>query len=127
MQFANQALISANVPLEGYHPSGRLLRFIAVVVLTCFCLLHYFSGRVGRALNQVFAFVKVCLLLVVFFAGVARASHYFKADWNIQPNSSKSSSATAFLLVIFSFSGWENATFVRSQNDASGFSQLIIS
>lgn len=115
MQFAKQVLVCAAGDVTDPSPDPRALRFIAVVALTFFCLLHYFSGRVGRDLNQVLAFIKVTFLLVVFFAGIARASHHFKADWHQNPNPDVSSSATAFLYIIFSFSGWENATFVCGQ------------
>lgn len=118
MQLANQVLISANINDTGYLPDGRLLRFIAVVALSIFCLLHYFSGRAGRTLNQVLAGFKLCMLLIVFIAGTIRAIHPFKADWAQHTNpagitGSGSSSASAFLLVIFTFTGWDNATFVR--------------
>jgi amino acid transporter len=118
MQLANQVLISANINDIAYRPDGRLLRFIAVVALSFFCLLHYFSGRAGRTLNQVLAAFKICMLIIVFIAGISRASHHFKADWGQHTSStgitgSGSSSARAFLLIIFTFTGWENATFVR--------------
>jgi len=127
MQFANQVLISANASTTGYVPDGRLLRFIAIVALSLFCLLHYFSGRAGRTLNQLLAFFKLSLLVIVLFAGIVRASHHFENDWNMSPNSDKSSSATAFLLIVFSFSGWENATFVSSQTNKPQVRGLIIS
>jgi amino acid transporter len=116
MQFANQVLISANIHDTAYVPEGRLLRFIAIVALSFFCLLHYFSGRTGRALNQILAAFKVCLLLIVLFAGIVRASHHFEPDWSRHASSTgrSSASASAFLLIVFSFTGWENATFVRS-------------
>lgn len=114
MMFANQVLISANAKTIHYVPDGRLVRFIAIVALSLFCLLHYFSGRAGRRLNQLLAFFKVCLLVIVLFAGIVRASHHFVNDWNLNPNPNKSNSATAFLLIVFSFTGWENATFVSS-------------
>lgn len=112
MNFANQVLISANVHKTGYEPDPRLLRFIAVVALTFFCLIHYFSARTGRHLNQFLAFFKVCLLIIVFFAGIVRAKTYHKNDWAASPNPNRSSSATAFLLIIWSYTGWENSTFV---------------
>lgn len=115
MNFANQVLISANVHNLSYIPDGRLLRFIAIIGLSFFCLLHYFSARAGRALNQFLAFFKVTLLAIVFFAGIARASKYHKDDWKMSPNHNRSSSATAFLLVVWSFTGWENSTFVSGE------------
>ncbi|KAE9377482.1 hypothetical protein N431DRAFT_461088 [Stipitochalara longipes BDJ] len=115
MQLANQVLISANIRNPTFEPDGRLLRFIAVVALSFFCLLHYFSGHAGRKLNQVLAYFKVCLLLIVFFAGIVRASHHYTADWTKPSNPDRSSSATAFLLIVFSYTGWENATFVTGE------------
>jgi amino acid transporter len=112
MQFANQVLLCTAADVTNFSPDPRVLRLIAVVALSFFCLLHYFSGRAGRDLNQVLAFIKVGFLLVLFFAGIARASHHFEADWSHKANPNASSSATAFLYIIFSFSGWENATFV---------------
>jgi hypothetical protein len=117
MQLANQALISANIHNNNYRPDGRLLRFLAIVALSFFCLLHYFSGRAGRTLNQILAGFKVCLLFIVFIAGIVRASKNFRGDWAQQSNSngfagSGPACARAFLLIIFAFSGWENATFV---------------
>lgn len=113
MQFSNQVLISSNINNPTYVPDGRLLRFIAIVATAFFCLIHYFSGHAGRTLNQILAFLKICLLLIVFVAGCVRAAHHYTPDWTKSSNSDKSSSALAFLLVVFSFSGWENATFVR--------------
>jgi amino acid transporter len=104
-----------------YDPDQRVLRLIAVVVLSFFCLIHYFSVSAGRALNKVFAFVKICLLLVVIFAGIywcctgGRLESWTASNGDLQIayNSSDSTdSAAAFLLIIFSFTGWENATFV---------------
>ena len=112
MQLANQVLISANIKDSSFQPDDRELRFIAIVALSFFCLLHYFSGHAGRTLNQILAFFKVCLLVIVFFAGIVRAIHHHTADWTKSSNPDQSSSATAFLLIVFSFTGWENATFV---------------
>jgi len=114
MQFANQVLVCAAGDTLNPEPDPRALRFIAIVAMSFFCLLHYFSGRVGRDINQVLAFIKICLLLIVFCAGIGRAIHHYTADWHHNPNPNRSTSATAFLYVIFSFSGWENAAFVSN-------------
>ena len=113
MQFANQVLLCAAGDTLEPSVDPRALRFIAVVALSFFVLLHYFSGRAGRDLNQILAFIKITLLVIVFFAGIARASDHYTADWGIPPNKDASSSAIAFLYIMFSFTGWENATFVR--------------
>jgi amino acid transporter len=114
MQFANQVIISATVPTSVRDPDQRLLRFVAVVALTFFSLLHYFSARAGRALNQVFAFTKVVMLVIVLIAGMVKAGTTFEADWSKKPSTDASSAATAYLLIAFSFAGWENATFVST-------------
>jgi amino acid transporter len=113
MQLSNQILISANINNPTYVPDGRLLRFIAIVSLAFFCLLHYFSGHAGRTLNQILAFFKLGLLAIVFVAGCVTAGRNYTTDWTKPQNADGSSSALAFLLIVFSFSGWENATFVR--------------
>lgn len=117
MQFGVQVLSAANVPYpQNFEPSNKLLRFIGIIVLTSICLLHYFSGKVGRAMNQVFAFVKIGLLLIVLVAGIRHAVPGFRrADWSQPANPNVSSSATAFLYIVFSFAGWENATFVSGE------------
>lgn len=113
MQFANQVLVCAAGDTLEPTLDQRALRFIAIVALSFFVLLHYFSGRVGRDLNQILAFIKITLLVIVIFAGIARASDHYTADWGIATNNDASSSAIAFLYIVFSFTGWENATFVR--------------
>jgi len=123
MQLANQVLISANIKTPSFQPDVRELRFIAIVALSFFCLMHYFSGHAGRTLNQIFALFKVILLVIVFFAGIVRASHHYTADWTQPSNPDRSSSATAFLLIVFSFTGWENAIFV---SDSPPFPLMIL-
>jgi len=114
MQFANQVLLAANSEGAIFDPDPRILRFVAVTALSFFCLLHYFSGNIGRSLNQILAYIKIGLLIIVFFSGMARIRHNYVADWHLSSNPDHSSSATAFLLILFSFSGWENATFVSA-------------
>jgi amino acid transporter len=115
MQFANQVLITAAGPNPQYVPDQRLLRFIAVSLLTFICLLHYFSGRAGRAVNQIFALFKIILLSVLSIAGFVYLSGHATAEWSLKPSTVPSSSATAFLQVLFTYSGWENATLVSNQ------------
>ncbi|KAH6692147.1 amino acid permease-domain-containing protein [Leptodontidium sp. 2 PMI_412] len=115
MVFAQQVLICAAGDVQEPVLDQRALRFIAIVALSFFVLIHYFSGRAGRDLNQVMAFVKVLLLVIVFIAGIVRASHNYTSDWGIKPNKDASSSAIAFLYIVFSFTGWENATFVGGE------------
>jgi len=115
MQFANQVLITAAGPNPQYVPDQRLLRFIAVSVVTFICLLHFFSGGAGRALNQIFAVLKMILLFVLSIAGIVYLSGHVTVEWSLKPSTVPSSSATAFLQVLFTYSGWENATLVSNQ------------
>ncbi|MCJ1265183.1 hypothetical protein MMC22_005058 [Lobaria immixta] len=118
MQFANQVYISAT---DRDNPDQRLLRLIAVVILTIVCLLHYFSARIGRDLNIILAASKVLTLGILFVAGaiIANEKKLFNEEYPKTPpisNSPSSSSAAAgFLLILYSFQGWQNATFVAGE------------
>ena len=114
MEFAEQVLTCTAGDTLNPNENPQALRFIAVVALSFFCLLHYFSGRVGRDLNQVLAFIKIIMLLIFFITGCVRAAHHFTPDWKRNPNQDVSSSATAYLYILFSFSGWENATYAST-------------
>jgi amino acid transporter len=110
MQVANQILTCAAGRTSNYSPDPRSLRFIAIVALSYFCLLHYFSGRAGRDLMQILAIIKIGFMEVLFSAGCARAKDHYTPDWTQDPNPSPSSSAQALLYIKFSFYGWENAS-----------------
>ena len=99
-------------------PNEKVLRFIAFVVLTTVCLLHFFSARAGRKLNRALATLKILSLCIVAFAGCNLIMKNYKNGIH-QPSwqgkaPSPSSPAIALYYVIFSFQGWENATFVGS-------------
>ncbi|OAL34191.1 hypothetical protein AYO20_06446 [Fonsecaea nubica] len=104
-------------------PDRDFLRVIAFLVLLILCLLQYFSPQSGRVLNQILAAVKILLLLVVLCAGwhAIRVGTYLGAGFQEcgppEATMSKIQVAKAFLLVIFSYEGWENATFVAGEID----------
>lgn len=110
LRFADYVWRCATEP--GAVEDQRFLRFLAVVILTFFCVLHFRSARMARALNVALAGFKIVMLLVVFVAGAIHASQQH-ISWSGNPSNEPSSTAAAFLLILFSFSGWENATFVR--------------
>jgi amino acid transporter len=106
-----------------------LMRFLGVTVFTTICLTQFFSPAFGRKLNKLLAMVKIGFLIGVVIVAltalpsnikfkdnvgnvVTRAQDWF--EWHELPlqNSSKVSFAKALLAVLFSFEGWENATFV---------------
>lgn len=112
MVFANQVYLSAT---DEDNPDQRVLRLIAVVMVTVICLLHYFSARMGRDLNVVLAVFKLVILCVLFIAGAIKANKEHVQDFNqvnLNTSTSSSSAAAAFILILYSFQGWENATFV---------------
>jgi amino acid transporter len=109
MRFADFVLQCAIEP--GAVEDERLLRFLAVVVLTFLCALHFRSARIARTLNVVLAGLKILMLIVVFVSGAVKASQE-QISWSESTSEEASSTAAAFLLILFSFGGWENATFV---------------
>lgn len=97
-----------------------LVRFLGIVVLSVICLLQYFSPSAGRRLNRGFAAIKILTLIALIgvagnTARVRRQNNEgHSAEWQEEnPVTSPLSFAKAILAVLFSFEGWENATFVR--------------
>jgi amino acid transporter len=106
----------------------HLMRYIAVSVLSIICLAQFFSPGFGRRLNKFLAVVKIGFLIGLVAVGLAALSRDFDSksigggslsrgeDWSERREvHSKVSFAKALLVVLFSFEGWENATFVSSQ------------
>ncbi|KAF3222450.1 hypothetical protein TWF106_005115 [Orbilia oligospora] len=97
----------------------RLIAFIAIVISSFVCLLHYFSTAAGRVTNVAFAVFKVVMLLILLGRG-AWFSETFKQGgyWKAQPNPIEWKSFTyATFIVLFAFQGWENASFVAGEVD----------
>jgi amino acid transporter len=117
LQIGRQILIAIN-------PAGpfntHLMRFIAIVALSILCLLQYFSPKWGRKLNNFLALLKILSLLIVLFAGAHKTyngeyvgnGNGFESRAPCEQSKSGIEVAKAMLLIIFSFEGWENATFV---------------
>jgi amino acid transporter len=122
MHVGEQILISATWTGDVIPPATeptitiepRMMRFIAVVTLSAICLFHYFTARGGRALNQALAFGKFVALLALIGLGGRTVQETQNAGGNypLKPTRTLSNTATALLSVLFSFQGWENATFV---------------
>lgn len=120
MQFANQVLLAAHPDeANGNDNAQRLLRFLAVAVTTAVCLLLYVSNAKSRLLNKATAFAKVLLLVVVIGFGAYYLHNHgsHNLDWmETAPNLSGALPTrnwqSAFITVLFSFHGWENATLV---------------
>ncbi|CAG7560622.1 unnamed protein product [Fusarium equiseti] len=106
----------------------HLMRYIAVSVLSIICLAQFFSPGFGRRLNKFLAVVKIGFLIGLVAVGLAALSRDFDSkssggasldrgeDWSERREvRSKVSFAKALLVVLFSFEGWENATFVAGE------------
>ncbi|XEU94919.1 hypothetical protein FSHL1_000203 [Fusarium sambucinum] len=100
-----------------------LMRFIGVFCLSLICLLQYFSPKFGRRMNVYTAVAKVFMLLgIIIVGGIAACKNKTPEEWKDTyaiedpTNYEKGVSwAKALLTVLFSFQGWENATFVTGQ------------
>ena len=115
--FAKQTVLASNPnTTKTTELDSRLVRFIAIVVLSLVCLLHYFSNRFGLFMNKLFAIFKTILLFTVFVAGVnaARKEGSGLADFNETHGPRNSADGLAAMVLIFySYQGWENANYVR--------------
>ncbi len=110
MQFASQVIMAATKS-DGI-PDQRVMRLIAVALMSLVCLLLYFSTSTGRKLNRYSAFLKVILLIVVVIAGGIAAGKSPSHDITHKAKVVKSRSAVALLQVLYAYQGWENATLV---------------
>ncbi|KAK4175249.1 putative high-affinity methionine permease [Triangularia setosa] len=102
-----------------------LVRFIGIVVLSMICLLQYFSPSAGRKLNRAFAVIKILTLIALIgVAGNAartRTDNRDKAgEWVERVERNPLNFAKAILAVLFSFEGWENATFTDRPTQVAG-------
>lgn len=100
--------------------SGDMVKFLAITTLTIVCLTHYFSRRFSIVLNNILATFKIGLLVIIIVFGfiASKRSINGRADWNSppyprdKPKDIPKDYFTAFLLVMYSYQGWNNANFV---------------
>ncbi|KAK2122578.1 amino acid permease-domain-containing protein [Fusarium oxysporum II5] len=127
LQFGRMILMCINAhkanngtDIDGYND---LMRFIGVTIISIICLTQFFSPSWGRKLNKFLAVVKIGFLIgVIIVALTALSSDIEDGKGNAVPRAqdwlewhgspSKVQFAKALLAVLFSFEGWENATFV---------------
>ncbi|KAK4221863.1 high-affinity methionine permease [Podospora fimiseda] len=106
----------------------HVARLIGVVVLTTICLVQFFSPNTGRKLNRFLATVKILFLVALFIVAASATSKPKDPakDWftwhTSAPRDGRAPTpktwvtfAKALLAVLFSFEGWENATFVTGE------------
>ncbi|KAF5233636.1 hypothetical protein FAUST_8072 [Fusarium austroamericanum] len=112
--------------------NSHIMRFIGVLCLFFICLLQFFSPRSGRLVNLLTASGKVLMLIGIIAVGSIAVSRVeTPTNWNENHEVEKSSSykagvslAKALLTVIFSFEGWENATFDAGDVGLHNYSTL---
>jgi amino acid transporter len=96
----------------------RLVNLVAVAILTIICFINYFSKDVGLFLNKLLAFYKVGLLFAMFVAGalVRKEPGSGFSDWGEDlGGGSAIDTLSAFIYVLYSFQGWENANYVGGE------------
>ena len=123
INFALQVLSASGVE----NPSNGAVRGIAIAVATLTCFIHVFSRKGGIVLNNIFAFVKVGILLLIIVTAIVVGSGGFAETENvITENTSPGKSfegvsdeangfAHAFLAIMFSFGGFEQANYVLGE------------
>jgi amino acid transporter len=117
--FAKHALLAAIPTADSSKDfDARLVRLIAVAILTIICLMHYFSSKLGLFLNKILALFKALLLFSIFIAGMVAAKKQGSgtSDWTEKhgPGGKTNGvdSIAAFVLILYSYTGWENANYV---------------
>jgi hypothetical protein len=118
--FGIRVLQAANVPVN-----DRAVRGIAIAAATGACLIHSFSRRGGIWLGNLFAFIKVLMLLLIIITGICAwagafhtrnyASDNMAFDHAFANSSNDSYGYTqAFLAVIFAWSGFDQPNYVSN-------------
>ncbi|KAF2993477.1 hypothetical protein E8E14_000895 [Neopestalotiopsis sp. 37M] len=127
LQFASQLVLAAYKKsswkeLPQAEVSLHLLRFLAITITTAACLLLYISNSKSRLFNKATAAAKILGLLIVAAFGAAylhkNGSH---PNWASDDSYAQSLEghkvdwAPAFIIILYSFHGWENATLVAGE------------
>ncbi|KAK3369226.1 amino acid permease-domain-containing protein [Lasiosphaeria ovina] len=108
-----------------------VVRLLGVVILTILSLLQYSSARFGRKLNRFLVVIKLLFMFALFLTAMVALKDPLKnpdgtvvsrvQDWSrAYPVNSELYFAKALLAVLFSFDGWENATFVVGELPRNG-------
>ncbi|KAL6707409.1 hypothetical protein ACN47E_004188 [Coniothyrium glycines] len=115
-QFAKHVLLAARPDItESSQLDPRLIRFVAVTVITLVCGIHWFSSRSGLFLNKLVAWYKTILLIVVFACGMKYADVH-GSEWtdSVDRGGVKDGMA-GMVLIFYSYQGWENANYVAGE------------
>jgi hypothetical protein len=120
--FGIRVLMAANAPVT----SGTV-RGIAICMATVACFIHAFSRRGGIWLGNMFAVLKVLILVLIFITAICSLAGVFGANVAEQNMAIQNSFANAsqdsygydqaFLAVLFASSGFEQPNYVSRRSD----------
>lgn len=119
--FANFVMLAATAKDD---PRGeldvRIVHMIAIVIVAVVCLIHAIFPSLGLFLNKLLALYKLLLMiLIVLVAGIVYGSKHPKGSGKNDFGDSNTtqpgtSNFTAIIYVLYSYTGWENANYVRA-------------
>ena len=124
MWAAGTPLIHKDTPAEDVAPYNAKVRGIALGAVTFACIIHSIWRRGGIWLNNIFAIVKILILVLIIIVGILAGAGVFgqeanNATANMSVKNSFADSASdsygyceAFLTVIFAYGGFEQANYV---------------
>lgn len=129
--FGMRILEAANV-----EPSNSAVRGLAIGAATLACLIHAISRRGGIWLGNLFALIKVLMLLLIIIAGICSWAGAFNTPNYAVENMSVSNSfkepaadpygySKAFLAVIFAWSGFDQPNYVSSSGQLEQNQKLM--
>ncbi|OAT03341.1 high affinity methionine permease [Blastomyces gilchristii SLH14081] len=122
VNFAVRALQASNAEV-----TNEAVRGISIAVALFTCFIHTLSRRGGILLSNLFAMVKLAMLFLILIAAIVAATGAFPqtesaATKNFDPETSFRGASTqandyanAFLLIIFTFSGFEQPNYVLGE------------
>lgn len=106
IQFAKHVLIAAMPDLNNSKDlDPRLVRYIAISIVTLVCLIHWHSSRAGLFLNKLVAWYKVILLAVVFIAGMVWSDKHGSQWKESVDRGSTTDGMTGMVLIFYSYQG----------------------
>ncbi len=106
VQFAKHILLAALPNVDATTElDPRLIRYIAISVITVSCGIHWFFPRAGLFLNKLVACYKTILLLVVFAVGMAHSAKH-ESHWDEEiSRGSKTDGMAAIVFIFYSYQG----------------------
>lgn len=110
IQFAKHVLVAASPGLEdSTELDPRLVRYIAISVITFVCLIHWHSSRAGLFLNKLVAWYKIILLVVVFISGMVKSGGNKSKLSDSGNGGSPTDGMAGMVLIFYSYQGGLNA------------------